>query len=380
MTFLTSDPLELFRRHDDNPTPQGFELPQDGERRLQRGRHRSTKARPCSSCASRCETGCPIWRWRPRPQRTHQLGAPTRDRRDAPRPGQLRRAMGHRRPPYHADRGRLHDRVHRLLRSADRSCVSRPHATSVTFDRRGILMSPDDKDAALFPATFDDRWALRPPTHTRNVEPRDPRLALVEPRPASHWGDASVLIPARRRGGWWDANKVGLGPPPMLTDEGWLHLLSRRHASRRPVRSIASVWRYSTATTPTRCLFEATSGCSVRKRRTNGAATCPTWCFHAAGCCGTTTTPSTCTTARPIHRVPRHRESARPPRSPALAPDRGRTAPVDRWRRIDGRRILTGRRDTPRQGRARSLRICWLARRPGPPVTQPPGWVPLPHW
>jgi len=36
-----------------------------------------------------------------------------------------------------------------------------------------------------------------------------------------HWGDAKVLIPARR-GGWWDANKVGLGPPPMLTDEGWL--------------------------------------------------------------------------------------------------------------------------------------------------------------
>jgi predicted GH43/DUF377 family glycosyl hydrolase len=36
-----------------------------------------------------------------------------------------------------------------------------------------------------------------------------------------HWGDSDVLVPSRR-GGWWDANKVGLGPPPLLTAEGWL--------------------------------------------------------------------------------------------------------------------------------------------------------------
>jgi predicted GH43/DUF377 family glycosyl hydrolase len=36
-----------------------------------------------------------------------------------------------------------------------------------------------------------------------------------------HWGDPSTLLPARK-GGWWDANKVGLGPPPLRTDQGWL--------------------------------------------------------------------------------------------------------------------------------------------------------------
>ena len=36
-----------------------------------------------------------------------------------------------------------------------------------------------------------------------------------------HWGDHSILIHARQ-GGWWDANKIGLGPPPLLTDYGWL--------------------------------------------------------------------------------------------------------------------------------------------------------------
>ena len=30
------------------------------------------------------------------------------------------------------------------------------------------------------------------------------------------------MLLAARHGGWWDANKVGLGPPPLLTKDGWL--------------------------------------------------------------------------------------------------------------------------------------------------------------
>lgn len=36
-----------------------------------------------------------------------------------------------------------------------------------------------------------------------------------------HWGDPKLLLEARK-GGWWDANKIGLGPPPLETDRGWL--------------------------------------------------------------------------------------------------------------------------------------------------------------
>jgi len=36
-----------------------------------------------------------------------------------------------------------------------------------------------------------------------------------------HWGDSTILLPARR-GSWWDAYKVGLGPQPIETPEGWL--------------------------------------------------------------------------------------------------------------------------------------------------------------
>ena len=36
-----------------------------------------------------------------------------------------------------------------------------------------------------------------------------------------HWGDHSLLLEARD-GAWWDAGKIGLGPPPLETPDGWL--------------------------------------------------------------------------------------------------------------------------------------------------------------
>lgn len=89
-----------------------------------------------------------------------------------------------------------------------------------TFDRRGVLMSPEDKDAALFPTTFDGRWALihRPAPASSML---GAHVWLSFSPDLMHWGSSQVLLPARR-GGWWDANRVGLGPPPLLTPAGWL--------------------------------------------------------------------------------------------------------------------------------------------------------------
>jgi len=38
-----------------------------------------------------------------------------------------------------------------------------------------------------------------------------------------HWGNHKVMLQARR-GGWWDANKIGLCSPPIETVKGWLVL------------------------------------------------------------------------------------------------------------------------------------------------------------
>jgi predicted GH43/DUF377 family glycosyl hydrolase len=36
-----------------------------------------------------------------------------------------------------------------------------------------------------------------------------------------HWGSHKLMLEARR-GAWWDANKIGLSPPPIETPQGWL--------------------------------------------------------------------------------------------------------------------------------------------------------------
>lgn len=91
-----------------------------------------------------------------------------------------------------------------------------------TFKRLGPVMPPEDKDAALFPRRFKGRWAMlhRPMPSSPSV---GAHIWLSWSPDLKHWGDHHILIRARR-GGWWDANKIGLSPPPLQTDEGWLLL------------------------------------------------------------------------------------------------------------------------------------------------------------
>jgi predicted GH43/DUF377 family glycosyl hydrolase len=90
----------------------------------------------------------------------------------------------------------------------------------VHWERRGVLQPPEDKDAALFPTTFGGRWALihRPAPAMSGL---GAHVWISFSPDLRHWGDARVLL-AARHGGWWDSNKVGLGPPPLLTKDGWL--------------------------------------------------------------------------------------------------------------------------------------------------------------
>lgn len=89
-----------------------------------------------------------------------------------------------------------------------------------TFERRRTLMPPDDKDATLFPCQFDGRWAL---LHRPSSRMDQAHIWLSWSPDLRHWGDSKVLVHARH-GGWWDANKIGIGPPPLLTEYGWLIL------------------------------------------------------------------------------------------------------------------------------------------------------------
>jgi predicted GH43/DUF377 family glycosyl hydrolase len=92
-----------------------------------------------------------------------------------------------------------------------------------SFTRIGPVLPPDDKDAAVFPRKFGDRYAMihRPYSHERGGGAA--HIWISYSSDLREWEDSQVLMPARR-GAWWDANKIGLSPPPIETPEGWLIL------------------------------------------------------------------------------------------------------------------------------------------------------------
>jgi predicted GH43/DUF377 family glycosyl hydrolase/transposase-like protein len=91
-----------------------------------------------------------------------------------------------------------------------------------TFHRLGPILPPEDKDASLFPRRFRGRWAMihRPMPTSPGARPN---IWISFSPDLRHWGDHTVIIEARP-GSWWDSDRVGLGPQPIETPEGWLIL------------------------------------------------------------------------------------------------------------------------------------------------------------
>ena len=88
-----------------------------------------------------------------------------------------------------------------------------------SFERYGVIMPPEDKDAALLPRRIGGAWAL---IH-RPVTTLGAHMWISYSPDLQHWGSHKVILQARR-GGWWDANKIGLCSPPIETAKGWLVL------------------------------------------------------------------------------------------------------------------------------------------------------------
>jgi predicted GH43/DUF377 family glycosyl hydrolase len=87
----------------------------------------------------------------------------------------------------------------------------------VFFERLGVIMTPEDKDAALLPRRIDGYWAL---IH-RPMTALGAHMWISYSPDLRYWGNHRIILEARR-GGWWDANKIGLCSPPIETKKGWL--------------------------------------------------------------------------------------------------------------------------------------------------------------
>ena len=98
------------------------------------------------------------------------------------------------------------------------------------FNKIGVIgPDMDDKDAVLFPELFDSRVAMIhriEPTmqialfdHSKFQELSDPQIR------SQYWSDylrnigAHVLMKPTE---WWEEKKLGAGPPPIKTPDGWM--------------------------------------------------------------------------------------------------------------------------------------------------------------
>ena len=78
----------------------------------------------------------------------------------------------------------------------------------------GMVSEPDTKAGALFPKKIGDRFVrLERPSSGSSIW-------VSYSRDLIYWGDTElVMMP---RGGFWDSNRIGVGPVPMETERGWL--------------------------------------------------------------------------------------------------------------------------------------------------------------
>ena len=87
----------------------------------------------------------------------------------------------------------------------------------ITAERVCLFPSPSDKDGALLPTMIGDRWVLlhRPESGGHQDIWSASSTDLI------HWGNPHCVL-TQSSGPAWDAVKVGIGPPPIHTELGWL--------------------------------------------------------------------------------------------------------------------------------------------------------------
>lgn len=98
-------------------------------------------------------------------------------------------------------------------------------ATSTDFrsiERRGVVVTPEDKNAALLPERVGGKWILfhRPTSH---FAPSGSGISLSRSDDLTSWSPPEVVMEPRH-GAWWDSLRIGIGPPLLKTEHGWLLL------------------------------------------------------------------------------------------------------------------------------------------------------------
>jgi predicted GH43/DUF377 family glycosyl hydrolase len=85
----------------------------------------------------------------------------------------------------------------------------------------GVVMPPEDKNASILPRRVDGSYVL----FHRPVSVMSARADVWLSRSSDlrSWTTPEPVMQSRS-GPWWDATRIGMGPPPLETPHGWLVL------------------------------------------------------------------------------------------------------------------------------------------------------------
>lgn len=86
------------------------------------------------------------------------------------------------------------------------------------YNYLGIIFPPENKDIVLFDRKINNKfYCLHRPTVSFLG---NPSIWIADSENLTHWGNNKLLLSPRDNK--WERKKIGAGPPPILTDKGWL--------------------------------------------------------------------------------------------------------------------------------------------------------------
>lgn len=90
----------------------------------------------------------------------------------------------------------------------------------INIKRHGMIFPPQNKDSCLFPEKVNNRYIAfhRPYPDSFGKQ----SIWYAESPDLIHWGEHSCVL--RPRDNKWEKEKIGAGPQPIKTPEGWLFL------------------------------------------------------------------------------------------------------------------------------------------------------------
>jgi predicted GH43/DUF377 family glycosyl hydrolase len=88
-----------------------------------------------------------------------------------------------------------------------------------SVERLGLVRAPEDKNGGLLPRRINEDFVLLHRPVTALTHRAD--IWLSRSQDLHSWAPPEPVL-AARPGGWWDSARIGIGPPPIETPEGWL--------------------------------------------------------------------------------------------------------------------------------------------------------------